>query len=150
VRVLLQFKRFYRGMFERMFAEWPDSVREPLIEYHLRSWRKGLQEVKNLESELYDEVRRGGDTPDVPLVVLTAMGIDPFRAAFTPGPYLRKMNDGKCVINAALAESVPRGEHRVLENAGHSTIHTDRPDAVVQAIRDLLDRVEKGSRKGTL
>src|SRR5262245_20318229 len=53
----------------------------------------------------------------------------------------RKMNDAKCVSHAALAESVPRGEHRVLENAGHSTIHTDRPDAVVQAIRDLLNRV---------
>ena len=31
----------------------------------------------------------------------------------------------------------------VLEDAGHSTIHTDRPDAVVQAIRDLLDRVDR-------
>jgi len=143
VRVFLHFKRFYRGMFERMFADWPDSMREPLIEYHLRSWRKSLQEGKNLKGELLDEVRRGGDTPDVPLIVLTAMGIDPFMAAFMPEPYLREMNDGKRVIYTALAESVPRGEHRVLENAGHSTIHTDRPDAVVQAIRDLLDRVDR-------
>jgi hypothetical protein len=29
----------------------------------------------------------------------------------------------------------------VLENAAHATFHVDRPDAVVQAIRDLLDRV---------
>jgi pimeloyl-ACP methyl ester carboxylesterase len=143
LRVLLQFKRLYRGLFERMFAGWPDSVREPLIEYHLRSWRKGLQEVKNLEGELYDEVRRGGDTPDVPLVVLTGLGIDRFRAAFTPEPYQRKMNDGKRLINAALAESSRRGEHRVLENAGHSTLHTDCPDAVVQAIRDLLNSVNQ-------
>jgi hypothetical protein len=28
--------------------------------------------------------------------------------------------------------------------ARHSTIHVDRPDAVVQAIRDLLDRIENG------
>ena len=59
-----------------------------------------------------------------------------------PESYLREMNDGKRVLYAALAESVPRGEQRVLENAGHVTIHTDRPDAVVQAIRDLLDRVD--------
>ncbi|MEK6321225.1 MAG: alpha/beta hydrolase [Acidobacteriota bacterium] len=142
VRVFLHFKRFYRGLFERMFAQWPDSMRERLIEYHLRSWRIGLREVKN-QGELYDEVRRGGDTPDVPLLVLTAMGIDQFQAAFMPEPYLREMNDGKRVLYTALAESVPRGEHRVLENAGHVTIHTDRPDAVVQAIRDLLDKVDR-------
>ncbi len=143
LRVLLLFKRLYRALFERMFAGWPSSVREPLIEYHLRSWRKGLQEVRNLEGELYDEVRRGGDTPDVPLIVLTGMGIDRFRAAFTPEPYQRKLNDGKRVINAAIAGSVPRGEHRVLKNAGHSTIHTDCPDAVVQAIQDLMSAVNR-------
>jgi hypothetical protein len=38
-----------------------------------------------------------------------------------------------------LAESVPRGEYRELEDAGHSAMHTDRPDAVVQAIRDLVN-----------
>ena len=76
--------------------------------------------------------------PDVPLIVLTAMGLDPFMAAFMPEPFLREVNEGKRVMYTALAESVPRGENRVLENAGHTTIHTDRPDAVVQAIRDLL------------
>ena len=139
IRVLLHLKRFYRGLFERMFAKWPDSVREPLIECHLKSWRVGLREVKN-QRELYDEVRRGGKMPDVPLFVLTAMGIDQFQTAFMPESYVREMNDGKCALYAALAASVPRGEQRVLENAGHVTIHTDRPDAVVQAIRDLLDR----------
>jgi pimeloyl-ACP methyl ester carboxylesterase len=148
VRVLLHFKRFCRGMFERMFAEWSDSIRELLIEYHLRSLRKSLQEWparsrKNLKGELLDEIRHGGDMPDVPLIVLIAMGLDPFMAAFMPEPYLREVNDRKRVIYTALAGSVPRGEYRVLENAGHTTIHTDRPDAVVHAIRDLLDRVDR-------
>jgi hypothetical protein len=124
-----------------MFATWPDSVREPLIEYHLRSWRKGLQEIKNLETDLYDEVRHGPDMPDVPLIVLATMGTDRFKRVFTPESYLRKMNDGMRVINAAIAESVPRGELRVLENAGHSTVHVDCTDAVMQAIRDLVNRV---------
>jgi len=52
--VLLRFKRLYRGMFRRMFAEWPDPMREPLVEYHLRSWRKTMEEQKNLTGELYD------------------------------------------------------------------------------------------------
>jgi pimeloyl-ACP methyl ester carboxylesterase len=148
IRVLLHFKRFYRSTFERMFAEWPDSIRELLVEYHLRSLRSSLQEWparsrKNLKGELLDEIHQGGETPDVPLIVLIAMGLDPFMAAFMSKPHLRKMNVGKRVIYQALAESVPRGEYRVLEEAGHTTIHTDRPGAVVQAIRDLLDRVDR-------
>jgi pimeloyl-ACP methyl ester carboxylesterase len=80
-RALLQLKRHYRDFFERMFADWPGPVRELLYEYHLRSWRIGLKEAKNFES-VCDEVRHGGDMPDVPLIVLTATGIDPFRALF--------------------------------------------------------------------
>jgi hypothetical protein len=30
----------------------------------------------------------------------------------------------------------------VLEDAAHSSIHLDRPDAVLKAIADLLDRVD--------
>ncbi len=156
LRLLLTFKRFYRVQFERMFAGWPDSIRELLVEHHLRSLRKSLQEWpadsrRNAAGGLFEEIRQGGDTPDVPLIVLTAMGIDPFMAVFMPEPYLRKVNEGKLVIYSRLAESVPRGEHRVVENAGHTTIHTDRPDAVVQAIRDLLDRVEaRGDGVGVL
>ena len=148
VRVLVQFKQFYRGQFERMFAQWPDSIRERLVEYHLGSLRKSLQEWparsrRNPDNELVNEIRHGGNMPDVPLIVLTAMGLDPFMAAFTSESFLREINDGKRVMYTALAESVPRGEIRMLENAGHTTIHTDRPDAVVQAIRDLLDRFDK-------
>jgi hypothetical protein len=53
------------------------------------------------------------------------------------------LNEVKLDINRAIANSVPHGEHRVLENATHATFHFDRPDAVVQAIRDLIDRVHK-------
>ena len=141
-RALLQLKRHYRGFFERMFADWPAPVRDLLFEYHLTSWRIGLKEAKNFES-LCNEVRRGGDMPDVPLIVLTGMGIDPFRAVFATDASQRKLNEVKLAINLAIANSVPHGEHRVLENAAHATFHVDRPDAVVQAVRDLLDRVHK-------
>ena len=79
--VVLRFKRLLRGSFERMLADWPAPVRDLLLEYHLKSWRVGLKEAKNFES-ICDEIRRGGDMPDVPLIVLTGMGIDPFRAMF--------------------------------------------------------------------
>jgi pimeloyl-ACP methyl ester carboxylesterase len=139
-RVLLRFKRLYRGYFERIFADWPAPVRDLLFEYHLKSWRVGLKEAKNFES-ICDEIRRGGHMPDVPLIVLTGMGLDPFRAMFATDASQRQLNDIKLAINRAIANSVPHGEHRALENAAHATFHVDRPDAVVQAIRDLLDRV---------
>jgi pimeloyl-ACP methyl ester carboxylesterase len=41
-------------------------------------------------------------------------------------------------VHAELAASVPRGEHRVLEDAGHGWLHEERPDAVLQAVTDLL------------
>jgi pimeloyl-ACP methyl ester carboxylesterase len=148
VRVLPRFKRFYRDMFERMFAKWPDSIRAALIDYHLGSLKKSLEEWparsrKNLKGELLDEIHRGGDMPDVPVIVLVAMGLDPFMAAFMPESYLREVNRRKQIVYTRLAESVARGEQRAVENAGHTTIHTDCPDAVMQALRDLLDRVDR-------
>ncbi len=53
---------------------------------------------------------------------------------------IHKPCDGKRVLYTALAESVPLGEYREIEYARHTTIHTDLPDAVVRAIRDLVDR----------
>ena len=141
-RALVQLKRHYRGFFERMFADWPAPVRDLLFEYHLTSWRIGLIEAKNFES-ICGEVRRGGDMPDVPLIVLTGMGIDPFRALFATDASQRELNEVKLAINRAIAKSVPHGEHRVLDDAAHATFHVDRPDAVVQALRDLLARVHQ-------
>jgi len=149
LRLLLHYKTFYRGLFGRMFASWPQEVREPLIDWHLRSLTKTLQELpasqRTGKSSFSTELRNGGNLLDVPLIVLCALGIDPFMAAIMPESYLRKMNDGQRVLYTALAASVPRGEYREVENAGHDTIHTDRPDAVVRAIRDLVDRTRDGA-----
>ena len=62
LRLFLHFKQFYRAQFKQMFAEWPDSLRQRLIEYHLTTWRKSLQERKN-ERELFDEIRHGERCP---------------------------------------------------------------------------------------
>lgn len=143
IRTLLTYKRIFRGLFDQMFAEWPDSIREPLIEYHLRTLMKTFAERKNLNSELYNEVRKGGDIPDIPMMVVTALGIDPFMTPITSQSFLREtidpFNNIKKSVYTKLANSVPRGEHRILQNAGHTTIHTDCPDEVVEAIWNLLD-----------
>lgn len=131
----------YRGALARMFATWPQPLRELLVDRHLDpEWfASALRHGSNLP-ELFAELRDGGDVPDVPLIVVTAMGIDPGQALFVSEQELRAQNEGQRALYAAVAASVPRGEHRVLDDAAHSSIHTDRPDAVVQAIRDLLDQ----------
>lgn len=136
--------QFYRGLFGQEMADWPEEIREPLIERHVSlEWlRVGLQEAKNVH-QLYDEVRHAGQVPDVPLIVLSSMGIDSFKAAVSQGTsesLLREEIEGKRRLYTALAESVPRGENRLIDDAGHVTIHLRRPDAVLQAIQDLIGR----------
>ena len=123
-------------------ADWPAEIREPLIERHVsKEWlRVGLQEAKNV-GQLNDELRRTGTMPDVPLIILTAMGIDPFKQAVsggTPEALLREELEGKRRLYEALAGSVSHGENRLVEGVGHVTLHLRRPDAVQQAIQDLL------------
>jgi pimeloyl-ACP methyl ester carboxylesterase len=139
LRAAVNMKRFYRPMFERMFAAWPDPPRGPLIDYHLRHWRRSLDEAKGLQTEVFRDISQGGPLPDVPVIVLTAMGVDPFMAAFSPEAALLEINQRKLLIYQAFAACQAHGEHRAIAGAGHSTMHTDRPDAVVGAIHDLVD-----------
>jgi pimeloyl-ACP methyl ester carboxylesterase len=131
----------YRALFEQKFAEWPARVREQLIEYHIERWRIGLLEAGNADDVVYPELRLGGAMPDIPMIVLTAMGIDTGHTMGMPEDVQRRVNEGKRIVNVALAEGTPRGEHRELPDAVHTWVHFDRPDAVLQAIADLLDRV---------
>jgi pimeloyl-ACP methyl ester carboxylesterase len=135
---LLNARRFYRPMFERMYATWPAALRATLMEYHLRHWRRSLTEAANLGGEVLAEIGAGGPTT-CPAIVLTAMGIDPFQAAFMDERYLRLVNQRKRDYYDALARAAPWGENRLVD-AGHSTLQVDRPDAVVAAIRDLMER----------
>jgi len=136
--------QLYRGLFAQEMADWPQEIREPLIERHVSpEWLGvGFQEAKNVD-QLYDEVRHVGPMPDVRLIILSSMGIDSFKRAVsqgTPESLLREEIEGKRQLYTALAESVPRGEIRLINDAGHVTIHLCRPDAVLQAIQDLLGR----------
>jgi hypothetical protein len=106
--------------------------------------RAGLQEAANIE-QLYDEVRHAGGMADVPLIILTSMDIDSFKAAVsqgTPESLLRAEIEGKRRLYTTWAHSM-HGENRLIEDVGHVTLHFRRPDAVLQAIRDLLDRPDK-------
>jgi hypothetical protein len=136
--------QFYRDLFAREMADWPEEIREPLIEHHVSpEWlRIGGQEAAN-RYQLHDEVCNAGPMPDVPLIVLTATAIDPFKEAVTQGiptSLLHEEAEAKTRLYTALAKSVSHGENRVLDDAGHASVIFCRPDAVLQAIQDLLGR----------
>jgi pimeloyl-ACP methyl ester carboxylesterase len=89
LRALLTYKKAFRMLFNQMFATWPDEIRESLIAYHLKTLSKTVAERKNLNSELYKEIRKGGNLPDIPLIVFTGMGIDPLMTPVASKAFLR-------------------------------------------------------------
>jgi pimeloyl-ACP methyl ester carboxylesterase len=133
---------FARRMYRGMLAGWPAPVRAELMRGHLSRawWDAGVAERGSLVA-LADELKAGGPVPDRPVIVLTADGIDPGLRLMMSGRALREMTEGNRRLYAALAGSVSRGEVRPLAGARHSTVTTDRPDEVVQAIRDLIGRI---------
>jgi pimeloyl-ACP methyl ester carboxylesterase len=138
--------QFYRDLFEQEMTDWPEEIRQVLVERHVSlDWlRAGLHEATNIE-QLYDEVRHAGPMPDVPLIILTSMDIDSFKAAVsqgTPEPLLREEIEGKRRLYTTWAHSM-HGENRLIQDVGHVTLHYRRPDAVLQAIRDLFDRPDQ-------
>jgi pimeloyl-ACP methyl ester carboxylesterase len=141
IRPLLDMKGFYRPKFEAMLSAFPEPYRTTLVDYHLHAWRRSLQEAGNLHTHVLAEITQGGALPDIPMLVLTAMGIDPFMAPFAPEAELLALKARKRGYYDAFAGSTSRGENRLIEEAGHSTLHTDRPDAVIAAIRDVTDAV---------
>jgi hypothetical protein len=62
-------------------------------------------------------IRRG---LDVPLIVLSALAPDPGQGLVLSEQRRRTLTDRKRAFYAAVAEAVPRGEHRVLEAWRHS------------------------------
>lgn len=89
---------------------------------------------------LADELRAGPDLPDVPLVALTADGVDPGSEASVPEPTLHAIREGMRKMAAAIVSRMSFGEHRVVANVGHHRLCSTRPDIVVKAIRDVLQR----------
>ncbi|MCO6003606.1 alpha/beta hydrolase [Actinoallomurus purpureus] len=134
----------YRSLFNQEMAAWPDEIRKPLVECHLsREWlQTGLVEAMAART-LYEELRAAGPLPELPLIVLTATGIDPFKTAVSgaiPQALLLGEIEGKTRLYDQIAASVPRGENRLIDGVGHTTLSMRRPDAITQAVHDVIDR----------
>jgi pimeloyl-ACP methyl ester carboxylesterase len=137
--------RHYRDLYRRLFAQemmdWPASLRAGLVERHVSlQWLwAGIREAQNAP-RLYREVRAGGATPDVRMIILCSMGIDDFRRAVSVGESGELMVEelaGKRRLYEALAATATPGEVRLVD-AGHVTISFRHPEAVEQAVADVL------------
>ncbi|WP_327145654.1 alpha/beta fold hydrolase [Nocardia sp. NBC_01327] len=124
-------------MYGELYADYPEHVRRALMDACLSDdWmRAGLAERRGLTA-LATELRAGPDIPDVPMVALSVVGGGPAQT-------LAAMHDGRTRMDAALVNAVSHGEQRILSDTFHHRLCFDRPDAVVQAIRDVVDRVAR-------
>jgi pimeloyl-ACP methyl ester carboxylesterase len=141
---LEQMRAALREMYAELCADYPEQVRQALIDAKLSDeWiRVGIAERGKL-TELAAELRAGPNVPDVPVVALTVVGTDPAQQALTSERTLREMHEGKTRMDAALVSAVSHGEQRILSDTLHHRLCFDRPDAVVQAIRDVVDRAAR-------
>jgi pimeloyl-ACP methyl ester carboxylesterase len=134
---LEQMRPALREMSAELLADYPKHMRQALIDAkESDEWtHAGIAERTKLAA-LATELRAGPNIPDVPVVALTVLGIDPAQQARTS----QEINDGKTRMDAALVSAVSHGEQRILSDTLHHRLCFDRPDAVVQAIRDVVDR----------
>jgi hypothetical protein len=116
-----------------MYAEWPAEDPCPLIARHLDpvKYKTGLLEASNVDA-LNKEMRQGGATPTVPVIVYTAWVWTRPQLAFSTPEVLQAQNQAKLLTNNAYIKTIPGAENRVLDDASHVMIHTRRPDAVMQ------------------
>ncbi len=132
----------WREWYPEMFADFeklPAHVRDPLIARHLDPDHDhvGLRDMMSC-APILAEVTNGSALPDVPVMVLTGMKIDP--APGRSNSDMEAFNKIKLDAHRAFVNSLLHGEHQVREDAGHR-LTAERPDVVVDAIFDTLDRV---------
>ncbi|MGW7583825.1 alpha/beta fold hydrolase [Kitasatospora sp. NPDC054768] len=130
-----------RQLCEDLLVDYPADVRDAVTEYHVSErWiHAGIAERASMP-ELAVELRAGADLPDVPLIALTPLGVDPGQQALMSKELLQAMHDGKTRLYADMVARVSNGEQRLLADTGHSQFVFERTDVVVQAIRDVVDR----------
>ncbi|MFD8103045.1 alpha/beta fold hydrolase [Nocardia fluminea] len=140
VEQLEQIRTALREMYAELLADYPAPVRRALTEAKTGDeWiRAGFAERDRLP-ELAAELLAGPDIPDVPLVALSVLGADDNKSPEA----LAEIHDGRRRMDAAVVRGVSRGQQRILTDTVHHRLCFDRPDAVVEAIRDVIDQVRR-------
>jgi pimeloyl-ACP methyl ester carboxylesterase len=104
-------------------------------------WRTNIEEwdaIKVSDEQLRKLRRPFGN---LPVVVLTR-GVSPYAVPGKPQSALNKaMEDENAAIQKEIAALSTRGKQRVVPGAGH-VIHADKPEAVVDAVLEVLHQVK--------
>lgn len=130
---------FIRDFVAQTYADYPETLRDAVVEYHLsETWVQVGHAERGTMTPLAAELKAGPGFPDVPLVAVTPLAVDPNQAALMSEETLQATHDGKTRLYQALADSVPDGEHRVLDDANHSQLITERADTIIDAIRTVV------------
>lgn len=137
---LEQMRTALRAMHDELLVDYPAHMRHALTEAKTsEAWiRAGFAERDGLP-ELATELRAGPDLPDVPLVALSVLGADPGQSVEASA----EIHDGRRRMDETLVSGISQGEQRILTDTVHHRLCFDRPDAVVQAIRDVVDRIRR-------
>ncbi|MFJ2738422.1 alpha/beta fold hydrolase [Streptomyces sp. NPDC087440] len=136
---LLRMRPELHAVHTELYAQLPREVRRALSDGKTsEAWlESGMAERTGLAA-LATELRTGPGVPDVPVIALTVVGVDPGQRALTPERTLREINEAKVRMDAALVGSVSHGEQRILDDTAHHRLCFDRPDAVIRAVRDVV------------
>ncbi|MQY26744.1 alpha/beta fold hydrolase [Nocardia aurantia] len=139
-----QLRAAVREMYAALLADYPQHIRQPLIDAHSGDdWLRIAAAERGSLVALTEELRPGAGLPDVPVIALTAEGVDPGSPASMPEARIRATNEGLRRMAAAVVSAVSCGEHRIMADVGHHQLCFTRPDIVVQAIRDVVDRTAR-------
>ncbi|MEU9106180.1 alpha/beta hydrolase [Streptomyces xanthophaeus] len=138
---LEQMRPALRRMRAELLADYPEHVRQALVDAKASDeWTSSGIAERTALAALATELLAGPGIPDVPVVALSVLGTDPAQQVLASERTLREMNDAKDRMDAALVSAVSYGEQRIISDTSHHRLCFDRPDAVVQAIRDVVDR----------
>lgn len=131
-----------RAMLLDTLAAFPQPLRDTIVAKHASPERlpTGFREGQNVLAVL-DDLRHGGARPDVPLTILSASGIDALQTMFSTEDQVREQIQASERLYAAVAAGAPHGVHRTLADASHATLPMARPDAVADAVTELLHRI---------
>jgi len=156
----------YGGVLARLFAaRFPDEVVGLVLvdsahEDHNKTFRERLSDEETKEFDVareevltsgppglraefesieatFEQVRRCGPLPRVPLTVLTSSGLEsPALSESTARLFYSLWVEHQ----RRLANLIPGGRHIVVEGSGHC-IHQDRPQVVIAVIEEMLNEV---------
>jgi pimeloyl-ACP methyl ester carboxylesterase len=123
----------------RLLGLCEDNASVRAAECNFHTAREGVAEMKAFR-ESATQAAASGSLGDLPLVVLSH---DPEKpSAEIPADLVKPTNDAWEKMQEEMAHLSTRGTQSIVKNSGHY-IQIDRPDAVIDAVRGMVDQVRQ-------